>query len=231
MSSAVPVVIVLDGPAGSGKSSAARRVAEVLGLRYLDTGAMYRAVTQWLLDEGVDVDDQDAVSAAVQGIDLEVRTDPADPRVYIFGNDFTDTIRSRAVSNAVSAVSAVPRVRDEMVGHQRALLAQGGVVAEGRDLGSVVAPDATLKVFLTASSDVRARRRLAELEDDEVTLELTQDEMRRRDHLDSSRTVSPLIRPADAVVLDSSDLDLVEVVDAIVQLVRDGAKTSDAPTS
>ncbi|MFZ0324802.1 MAG: (d)CMP kinase [Actinomycetes bacterium] len=215
------VVVAVDGPSGSGKSSTARGVATRLGLRYLDTGALYRAVTWSMLQRSVDVHDAAAVAEAVSSIDVTLSTDPADPRVGVDGRDVSDEIRERDVTNAVSAVSAVPEVRRALVPVQRRIIDAGGVVVEGRDIGSVVAPDATVKVFLTADSRERAQRRSAELEhDQEVTVELTLDELRRRDHLDSSREVSPLVRADDALVLDSTDLTLDQVIDAIVALVE-----------
>ena len=216
-----PLVVAVDGPSGSGKSSTARGVAARLGLRYIDTGALYRAVTWRLLDQGVDVNDESAVAGAIASIELELSTDPADPRVQVDGVDVSEAIRERAVTNAVSAVSAVPQVRQQLVPVQRRLIDRGGVVVEGRDIGTVVAPDATVKVFLTADSSTRAKRRSAELEHDtEATVSLTHDEIRRRDHLDSSRELSPLVRAADAVELDSTNLSLEQVIEAIVELVE-----------
>ena len=216
-----PLVVAVDGPSGSGKSSTARGVAARLGLRYIDTGALYRAVTWRLLDQGVDVNDESAVAGAIASIELELSTDPADPRVQVDGVDVSEAIRERAVTNAVSAVSAVPQVRQQLVPVQRRLIDHGGVVVEGRDIGTVVAPDATVKVFLTADSGTRAKRRSAELEHDtEATVSLTHDEIRRRDHLDSSRELSPLVRAADAVELDSTNLSLEQVIEAIVELVE-----------
>jgi CMP/dCMP kinase len=213
------VVVVLDGPSGAGKSSAARGLASRMRLRYLDTGAMYRAVTWWLLHHDIDVDDADAVTRAMPDITVTVTTDPLEPRVSVNGADVTEEIRERAVSNTVSAVSAVPAVRERMVSVQRAVLAEGGVVAEGRDLGTVVAPDADLKVFLTADSDARAQRRQAELSAD-VTVADTERELLTRDHRDSTRELSPLTMADDAVLLDSTALSLEQVVDRLASLVR-----------
>jgi cytidylate kinase len=211
-------VVVVDGPSGSGKSSAARGVAARLGLRYLDTGAMYRAVTWWLIHHGVDVDDPQAVTMAVPDVAVEVTTDPEAAQVRVNGRDVTGGIRERAVSNAVSAVSAVPAVRERMVAVQRRVLAGGGVVAEGRDLGTVVAPDADLKVFLTADSEARAQRRQAELSA-EVSVADTEQELLTRDHRDSTRELSPLTMADDAVLLDSTGLTLAQVIDRVTSLV------------
>ncbi len=215
------LVVAVDGPSGSGKSSTARGVANRLGFRYLDTGALYRAVTWWLLERGVDVHDPAAVAADLEAIELQLSTDPQDPRVCVDGADVSDAIRERDVTNAVSAVSAVPEVRQYLVPVQRAVIDVGDVVVEGRDIGTVVAPEAAVKVFLTADSEARARRRSAELEHDaDATVSRTREELRRRDHLDSSREVSPLARADDAVELDSTDLTLEQVIDAIVALVQ-----------
>src|SRR5215471_1824285 len=161
------LVIAVDGPAGSGKSSAARGVATELGLRYLDTGAMYRALTWWLLSQGLDVGDPATVAGHASRPAIEVSTDPASPAVTADGTDVTGLIRTREVSNAVSAVASVPEVRAHLITRQRDILARAcaagdGIVAEGRDIGTVVAPQAVVKVYLTASEDARAARRRAD---------------------------------------------------------------------
>jgi CMP/dCMP kinase len=213
------IVVAIDGPSGSGKSSASRGVARGLGLRYLDTGAMYRALTWWLLHEGVPVDVADAVSVRVNGPVLDVGTDPKGPTIAVDGIDVSRPIRSREVTNAVSAVSAVPAVRTRLVGLQRDLIGAGGIVVEGRDIGTTVAPDADVKVFLTAHADERARRRAAEgLAGTRVEVGLARQEMVRRDALDSGRTASPLAQAPDAVVLDTTKLDLQQVIDRICAL-------------
>ena len=216
------LVVVVDGPSGSGKSSAARQVASRLGLRYLDTGAMYRAVTWWMLSQGVDVEDEDQVAAAVEQVHVDVTTDAAAVTVCVNGTDVTELIRHRDVSNAVSAVSAVPAVRARLLTTQREVLGPGGVVAEGRDLGSVVAPDADVKVYLTADSAARAKRRQAELDDD-TSVDLTHDEILARDRLDSARELSPLTKADDAVEIDSTAMSLPDVVEAILALVAVGS--------
>ena len=213
------LVVVVDGPSGSGKSSAARGVAARLGMHYLDTGAMYRAATWWLLHHDIDVDDAAAVAAAMPEISVSVTTDPAQPQVFVNDVDVTVAIRERGVTDAVSAVSAVPEVRQRMVAVQQQVLADGDVVAEGRDLGTVVAPHADLKVFLTADSSARAQRRQAELTSD-VSVADTQEDLLRRDHRDSTRELSPLTMADDAVLLDSTHLSLDEVVERLVALVQ-----------
>jgi CMP/dCMP kinase len=217
------LVVAVDGPAGAGKSSAARGAAQRLGLRYLDTGAMYRAITWWLLQHDVDPADADAVAASVDRPFLELGTDAAAPAVQLDGTDVRSQIRSREVSEAVSAVSAVPAVRARLVGQQRALIGPGGIVVEGRDIGTVVAPTAAVKVFLTASASARAQRRSGELLDGS-TVQATEADLARRDDLDSRRPISPLVAAADAVRIDTTDLSLAEVVDRIVDLATAAAE-------
>jgi len=215
-------VIAVDGPAGSGKSSAARGVARALGLRYLDTGAMYRALTWWLQAQGVDPADSAAVLADFRRPSIEVGTDPAAPRIAVDGQDVAGPIRSREVSNAVSAVAALPQVREYLIGLQRGIIADAvaagaGIVAEGRDIGTVVAPGAQVKVFLTASEAIRALRRAADLAaDPAATAELTRQEQARRDQRDAPQ----MARAADAVQLDTSALELDEVIAEIIKLAR-----------
>jgi CMP/dCMP kinase len=216
------LVIAVDGPSGSGKSSTARGVAGRLGLRYLDTGAMYRAVTCAMLEHAVDVDDQDAVAAAASGVRLEVGTDPGRPTISADGVDVAGPIRGPAVTAAVSAVSAVPAVRRQLVALQRELIGDdGGVVVEGRDIGAVVAPDADLKVFLTAESAQRAARRHAETGGAADQVGVTEADLARRDTLDSTRAASPLTQAADAVVVDTTELGLEDVIDRIVAMVKE----------
>ncbi len=215
----------MDGPAGSGKSSAARAVARGLGLRYLDTGAMYRALTWWMLRRGVPVTSPEAVAAHARQPVIEISTDPGQPGVTVDGTDVTGPIRTREVSNAVSAVASVPAVRAHLIALQQALIADAcasgpGIVAEGRDIGTVVAPDAAVKVFLTASERTRAERRRADLAGDPaVTADLTQAEQQRRDHIDAPQMAAA----ADAVHIDSTRLGLDDVVGAIEDLARQRA--------
>lgn len=212
------VVVAVDGPSGSGKSSVSRGVAARLGLRYLDTGSMYRALTWWLLDQGVDVRDPDAVAAAVERPVIVPGTDPSAPTITVDGTDVADAIRGPGVTGAVSAVSAVPAARARLARLQRQAIGDGGIVVEGRDIGTVVAPDAEVKVFLTADPQVRAHRRTAELaHTDDV--HATRADLERRDALDSNREVSPLTRAADAVEVDATHLTLDEVVDTVVAVV------------
>lgn len=215
------IVVAMDGPSGSGKSSASKGVARALGLRYLDTGAMYRAMTWWMLAQDVPVDDPAAVAARAGEPVIEVGTDPDRPTISVDGTDVSGPVRTREVSNAVSAVSAVPVVRERLVALQREIIEAGGIVAEGRDIGTVVAPDAPVKVFLTASEETRALRRAKDLADDPAaSVEVTLAEQARRDRIDSTRKASPLTKAADAMEIDSTELGLDEVIDAVVRLVN-----------
>jgi len=219
-STARRLVVAIDGPSGSGKSTVARDVARRLGLRYLDTGAMYRAVTCRALDERVDLEDAEVLGLLAERTPLEVATDPEHFSITAAGADVTELIRTRAVSNAVSAVSAAPGVRAALLARQRDIIGAGGIVVEGRDIGTVVVPDAQVKVFLTASSTARAARRFREFDeppgDAEAGLRLTQEEIERRDRLDSSRQAAPLLRAEDAVELDSTTMSAEEVVETVV---------------
>jgi cytidylate kinase len=209
-------VIAIDGPAGSGKSTVARRLAERLGLQYLDTGAMYRAVAFAAIQRGVDPVDTGPVATISR--DMELAVD--DRGVVVDGIDATVEIRGPEVSRAVSAVAANPEVRTELRARQRQWAAEhGGGVIEGRDIGTVVVPDALLKVYLTASPEVRAQRRareMTELDYDSVAADLA-----RRDAADQGRDDSPLAEADDALTVDTSDLDIDEVVDHLVRLVEE----------
>lgn len=208
-------VVAIDGPAGSGKSTVARKVAEALGLPALDTGAMYRALTWAVLDEGIDPADAAAVAALAERLDLEVG-----PPVLVGGRNVNDAIRAADVSAAVSVVAAVPEARVILVRAQREWIAvHGGGVIEGRDIGTVVAPDALLKIYLVASEEERARRRqeqdgAAEAPGD---LDATQAAIRRRDAIDSGRAASPLTAAEDAVVLDTTGLSVDGVVKEVLR--------------
>jgi CMP/dCMP kinase len=203
-------VVAVDGPSGSGKSTVSRRLATALGARYLDTGAMYRAVTWAVLSAGVDPQDGIEVARIAESVRLEIGIDPDHPFVRVDGVPVDGPIRGPEVTRAVSAVSAVPEVRRLMVAEQRALiLSAGRIVVEGRDIGTVVVPDADLKVYLTASVDERARRRSIEHATDQNA---TAADLKRRDTLDSSRAADPLRRADDAVELDTTRLGIDEVV-------------------
>jgi cytidylate kinase len=211
-------VIAIDGPSGSGKSTVARRVAQRLGFRYLDTGAMYRALAWQALEHRLDLEDEAALGELAERALIEPGTNPRRPTISIDGTDVSKPIRSRAVTNAVSAVSAVPAVRAVLVRRQRELMDGGGIVVEGRDIGTTVAPGAPLKIFLTASSEARAARRHRQLSavGDAAAEQDTRAEIERRDARDSSRAASPLAQAADAVVVDSTSRTVDEVVGEVL---------------
>ncbi len=211
------VVVAVDGPSGSGKSTVSRRLASALDAQYLDTGAMYRAVTWAVLRDGVDPSDAAAVAKVAEALTLTVGTDPERPFVRVDGVAVDAEIRGPEVTGAVSAVAAVPAVRRRLVDQQRELIAAAGrVVVEGRDIGTVVAPDADLKVYLTASAAERARRRSAQTA---AGIAATEADLARRDRLDSTRAVDPLQQADDAVVLDTTGLDIDQVVDRLRALL------------
>jgi cytidylate kinase len=213
-------VVALDGPSGTGKSTVARLLATRLGARYLDTGAMYRAATVAALREQVDLADPVAITKAVEASEIEISTDPQRVSVTLDGVAVDVEIRAAETTAAVSAVSAVPAVRAWLVAAQRELIEDGGIVVEGRDIGSVVWPTARPKVYLTASPEARAQRRAGELAIDVATVA---DDIARRDRLDSTRAASPLTKADDAVELDTTDLDVDEVVARLAELVAESA--------
>lgn len=232
-----PLIIAIDGPSGSGKSSVSKAVAGRLGVGYLDTGAMYRALTWWCLQQGVELTDEAAVVVAAEGLPLELSTDPADQRVLVGGTDVTEEIRTTAISSEVSKVATNTGVRPILQQAQRdrmsAIAAEtGGVVAEGRDITTVVAPDALVRLLLTASEEARLRRRSAEVHGtaDEEAIAATRDQVLRRDRDDSA--VSQFTVAADGVVtVDTSDLDFDESVEAVLAVVASlaGHAQHDAP--
>lgn len=213
-----PLVIAVDGTSGSGKSSTSRGVAQELGLRYLDTGAMFRAMTWWLLRDGVDVGDADEVAARASVPVIESGTDPMAPTITVDGVDVSVEIRSDDVTAAVSPVSAVPRVRARLLDLQREVIGAGGIVVEGRDIGSVVWPQAEVKVYLSADPDARAQRRTAEQGGGDVAS--TQESLLERDRIDSGRATAPLVMAEGAVHIDGTHLTLSEVIARIVALAR-----------
>jgi len=218
------LVIAIDGPSGSGKSSASKGVARKLGLRYLDTGAMYRALTWWFMAEQADPADTDLVAARAAEPVIEVSTDPDDPWTRVNGHDVSTEIRTPEVSAQVSGVARVPAVREHLIARQRAIIADAdpGIVAEGRDIGTVVARNAGLKVFLTADPGARARRRAAETRADAGETEAAQ---ARRDRLDAAQSE----KAADALLLDATDLTLDEVIGEIARLARERGLDLFAP--
>ncbi|WP_433521699.1 (d)CMP kinase [Nocardia pseudovaccinii] len=217
-----PLVVAMDGPSGTGKSSVSRRLATRLDASYLDTGAMYRVATLRVLRAGVELTDSAAIGAAVKELPLTIGTDPSRELILLDGEDVSSEIRGNAVTRAVSAVSAVAEVRELLVALQREIAsAAQRIVVEGRDIGTVVLPDADAKIYLTASAEARAQRRnqqnIAEGRGDDYEGVLA--DVQRRDTLDSTRTVSPL-RPADdAVQVDTSELNMDEVIDELYRVV------------
>ncbi len=219
-----PISIAIDGPVASGKTAVGRRLAERLGVRFLDTGMMYRAATLAAIRSGVDIRDEDAVARLVSSLEIRVVWGEAGDRLLVDGRDITDELRSPLVDGSVSEVSAVPAVRSVMVQQQRAIAREGSIVMVGRDIGTVVLPEATAKIFLTASAEVRAQRRLRELDQrgrradrDEVMAAL-----RHRDKIDAGRDDSPLKPDDDAVTIETDLLSVDEVVEIIVSRVESG---------
>jgi CMP/dCMP kinase len=227
-SAAEGIVVAIDGTSGSGKSSTSRGVADRLGLRYLDTGAMYRAITWWMLRHGVDVHDPDAVAARCAEPLIETGTDPLGPTICVDGEDVAAAIRRPEVNAAVSPVSAVPQVRARLLDIQRAAIEAAlegpGIVVEGRDIGSVVWPEAPVKLYLSADASARATRRAAEEGGSDVTA--TRESLLARDQIDSGRSVSPLVMAEGAVHIDTTAHSLDEVIEQVVDLV--GLVRSDA---
>jgi cytidylate kinase len=224
------LIIAIDGPVGSGKSTLARRVAEMMGYVYIDTGAMYRAVALKALRRRISFEAADELESLAAGTRIDLRAQAGQQRVLLDAEDVTAAIRTPEVAQAASKVAVIPGLRHVLVAEQRRAGQQGGVVMEGRDIGSVVFPEADLKIFLTASPEVRAERRWREHEQkgDAISLERTLDEIHERDRRDSERASSPLVRAADAVVVDSTAMEPEEVARLVVMLARkrEGAVSS-----
>jgi cytidylate kinase len=212
------LVVAVDGTSGSGKSSTSRGVADRLGLRYLDTGAQFRAMTWWLLHEGVDVHDPADVAARCDEPRIVSGTDPLDPTIHVDGVDVGLAIRTDEVNAAVSPVSAVPEVRARLLALQREAIGEGGIVVEGRDIGSVVWPQAQLKVYLSADPAARAERRAAET--GSIDLSATRESLLARDRIDSGRATAPLTMADGAVHVDTTSYSLEEVVSRLVELAE-----------
>jgi cytidylate kinase len=222
------LIVAIDGPVGSGKSTVARRVAELLGYTHLDSGAMYRGVAWKALRDGVPLDSPAQLAALAEAVRIDLVPRDGKLRVILDGEDITDLIRTPEVSHAASVVAVVPGVRHPMVAEQRRAGAQGGIVMEGRDIGSVVFPHADLKIFLEASPEVRAERRLLELQEKGEALALDQvlADVRQRDRRDREREMSPLVRAADAVVVDNTAMDAEETARVIVLCAQEKAGKS-----
>ncbi len=209
--------IAIDGPAGAGKSTVARKVAAKLSYVYVDTGAMYRAVTWDMLKHGIEAEDEAAVLERLKALDIELVPGDDGQRVWLSGQDVTDEIRSLAVNRTVSRYAQIEGLRAKLSTAQRQMALRKGVVMDGRDIGTTVLPDAEVKIFMTATVEERARRRYREMPESEaITLEQLEQEISQRDELDRNREVSPLVCADDATVLDTTDMTIDEVADAIV---------------
>ncbi|MFI2433982.1 (d)CMP kinase [Streptomyces sp. NPDC018693] len=219
---AQPVIVAIDGPSGTGKSSTSKAVAAQLGLSYLDTGAQYRAITWWMVTNGIDIADPSAIAAVAGKPDIVSGTDPVKPTITVDGVDVAAPIRTQEVTSKVSAVSAVPEVRARITELQRSIAAgaERGIVVEGRDIGTTVLPDADLKIFLTASPEARAARRSGELGKG-TDVHATREALIKRDAADSSRKTSPLAKADDAVEVDTTELTLPQVIECVVTLVEE----------
>ena len=217
------IAVAVDGPAGAGKSSISKIVAKKLGYLYIDTGAMYRSVTWAVLHNHIDVNNQKAVEALLPELDLTMEASDDLCKVFIAGQDVTDFIRTPQVNNFVSIVASYKGVRQYLVERQRLMAKAGGVILDGRDIGSVVLPNADLKIYLTASVEARAMRRYLEVKgtSNEQTLEDIKDSVMQRDDMDKNRKESPLIQVEDAVLVDSSNMTFDETVEHILHLVQE----------
>jgi cytidylate kinase len=225
------LIIAIDGPVGSGKSTLARRVAELMGYVYVDTGAMYRALALKALGQGISFEGGDELLVALaQKTSIDLRAEGGTQRVLLDREDVTAAIRTPEVSQAASKIAVNAGVRHVLVAEQRRAGERGGVVMEGRDIGSVVFPDAQLKIFLTASAETRAERRWREHQQkgDSIDLQKTLDEIRERDQRDKERSTSPLVKAPDAVVVDSTAMEPEEVARLVVMLAKDGGAKNAA---
>jgi len=225
------LIIAIDGPVGSGKSTLARRVAELLGYVYIDTGAMYRSIALKALRHGVSLEAADPLTALAADTRVDLRAQDGGQRVFLDGEDVTSAIRTPEVAQAASKVAVVPGVRRVLVAEQRRAGGQGGVVMEGRDIGTVVFPDAGLKIFLTASPEIRAERRWREHQQkgDAIDLARTLEEIHERDRRDREREDSPLVRAKDAVFVDSTAMEPEEVARLVVMLARENRSAATSP--
>lgn len=221
------ISIAIDGPAGSGKSTVAQRIAHQLGILYLDTGAMYRAVALKAIREGINTLDRGALAGIAADINIKIVYSGKEQRIFLDGEDVTLLIRTKEISIGASNVAVVPEVRIKMVQLQRDIASEYSVVMDGRDIGTYVLPDADLKVYLTASEDERAKRRYREMLDkgmQNISLEDVRRDMVYRDKNDSSRDFAPLAKAADAMELDTTDMSIEEVAETIIELVKENCK-------
>ena len=214
--------VAIDGPAGAGKSTIAKLCAKKMDLIYVDTGAMYRAVALYLLESGIDVNDRSAVAEKCKGAVVDIKYEDGIQNVYLNGTNVTGRLREEAVGNTASVTSAVPEVRAQIFSLQRGLAERGGVIMDGRDIGTVVMPDADVKIYLTASSEVRAKRRVLELEakGEHPDFDEIKKDIEDRDNRDMTREISPLKQADDAILVDTSDMSIEEVVEKISSLCK-----------
>ena len=217
------IAFAIDGPAGAGKSSISKVVANELGYLYIDTGAMYRGVTWAVLDSHVDVKNQKDVESLLPSLDLTLEPTANACKVFVKGQDVTDLIRQQQINENVSTIASYKGVREYLVERQQAMAAVGGVILDGRDIGSVVLPKAELKIYLTASVDARAKRRWLEVQgtSNEQSLEDIKNNVESRDEMDKNRDESPLVCVEDAIVVDSSNMTFDETVEHILHLVQE----------
>lgn len=216
--------VAVDGPAGAGKSTVSRRAAKILGLVYVDTGALYRAIGLYAIENGIDTKDEKAVTSVLKDITVDLDNSGGEQRVLLCGVDVTGNIRTGAVSMAASDVSSYPEVRAFLLETQKKIAREKSVIMDGRDIGTVVLPEADVKVFLTADADVRAKRRFLELTErkEKVDYNTILAEINERDHNDKNRAVAPLKQADDAILLDTSEMSFDESIQALVNIIRKG---------
>ena len=214
--------IALDGPSGAGKSTVAKALAKKLGIIYVDTGALYRTVGLYVRNQGVSKDDEQKVISLLPEIDLGMEFINGEQIVTLNGTNVGDTIRTGEIAMYASRVSAIPRVREFLLETQRKIARENSVVMDGRDIGTVILPDAEVKIFMVASPEARAKRRYLELiaKGENCTLEGVLEDIKTRDHNDSTRKTAPAIPADDAVILDNSDLDIEGTVEAVIDIIR-----------
>ena len=217
------VNIAIDGPAGAGKSTIAKKLAKDLGYIYVDTGAMYRAMAYYFLKQGIERDDESGITAAVDGADVTIRYEDGAQQVLLNGENITGSLRTEQVGNMASSTSVYPAVRTKLVALQQKLAQTTDVIMDGRDIGTCVLPDAPLKIYLTASVETRAKRRYQELQEKGQTCDLTEimKDIEDRDYRDMHREISPLAQAEDAILVDSSDMTIEEVVAKITDLAKE----------
>ena len=222
------MIIAIDGPAGSGKSTTSKLVAKKLGISHLDTGSMYRAITVHFIKNNYSLDDID-VPSVMDSIELEISDSSDNKSVFLNGDDVTDKLRSNEVSRLVSDVSSVKEIRAKMVQIQRSISSNKSIVIDGRDIGTVVFPDAEFKFFITASIESRAKRRFNELKqsDSDITLEQIGEDIRLRDHFDSTRDNSPLKKAQDAIIVDTTHLDISGQVNMILEIINNNQESTN----